>query len=141
MSIINTICGRVWTNLQKNMGLLSFGLGLGNVRPAQLDEWIERLLSTQTDDNFLLYRHEVQKLCQASTKALLERDATLLKLEPAHWVCVGDIHGQFHDLLGIFKHFGMPPATKYLFLGDYVGKFHQCCAGASLRACILFLPF
>lgn len=104
------------------MGLFSFGLTLGSLRPAQLDEWIERLFSTQIDDNFLLYRHEVQRLCQAATRTLLEHDATLLKLEPAHWVCVGDIHGQFHDLIGIFKHFGMPPATKYLFLGDYVDR-------------------
>lgn len=103
------------------MGLLSaFGI-FGHLRDAQLDDMIGRLLSTQQDDNFLLYRHEVERLCDAGTKQLLH-EKTLLKLEPEHWVCVGDLHGQFYDLLGIFKAFGMPPKTKYLFLGDYVDR-------------------
>lgn len=53
--------------------------------------------------------------------ALFEAEPNLLKLNDPITV-VGDIHGQYFDLVKLFEVGGQPGEVQYIFLGDYVDR-------------------
>ena len=61
-----------------------------------------------------------QKLLD-QTYDLFLKEPILLCLEPPIHI-VGDLHGNYEDLLRIFQRKRFPPQEKYLFLGDYVDR-------------------
>jgi serine/threonine-protein phosphatase PPG1 len=62
----------------------------------------------------------VLALCER-LKDLLVEDDNVVRVQSPVCVC-GDIHGQFHDLLELFRLGGDAPATHYIFLGDFVDR-------------------
>ena len=79
------------------------------------DKWLE-----QVKQGKCLTEHDLKKLCDKLKEILCEEN-NVQPVDAPVIVC-GDIHGQFYDLLNIFKVGGEIPDKKYLFLGDYVDR-------------------
>ncbi|SPQ25441.1 c526fb2f-807c-4b36-aa57-348280f6b70a [Thermothielavioides terrestris] len=94
-----------------------------------LDECISRLYKKE-----LLAESVIEAIC-AKTKELLMRESNVVHVR-APVTVVGDIHGQFYDLIEIFKIGGWCPDTNYLFLGDYVDRGMFSVETISLLVCL-----
>jgi len=108
-----------------------------NSDTAAIDEVIEKLLQvkgTRPGKEVALNEDAIRNLCFKS-RAVLTNQPILLELE-APIKIVGDIHGQYYDLLRLFEYGGFPPEANYLFLGDYVDRGKQ-----SLETICLLLAY
>lgn len=101
-----------------------------------IDSIIEKLvasgLSKKNPKYLSLSNSDIKFICAKARRIFMSQPMLLELAAPVK--IVGDIHGQFYDLLRIFKLCGFPPSANYLFMGDYVDRGKQ-----SLETMILLL--
>ncbi|QUC18437.1 uncharacterized protein UV8b_02678 [Ustilaginoidea virens] len=116
----------------------SSNMGLSEIKDMDLDDYIKRLLDAgyagKVTKSVCLKNAEIVAICQRAREVLLSQPA-LLELD-APVKIVGDVHGQYTDLIRMFEMCGFPPMANYLFLGDYVDRGKQ-----SLETILLLLCY
>ncbi|KAJ5176381.1 Serine/threonine-protein phosphatase PP-Z [Penicillium canariense] len=106
-------------------------------RSVDLDAMIARLLQvgySKPTKSVCLNNTEIVAICSAARNVLLSQPVLLELNAPIQ--IVGDLHGQFTDLVRLFDMCGHPPASNYLLLGDYVDRGKQ-----SLETMLLLLCY
>lgn len=108
------------------------------LKQLDIDDMIQRLLDVgytgKVSKALCLKNNEIVAICQAAREVFLSQP-TLIELSPPVKI-VGDVHGQYSDLIRLFEMCGFPPAANYLFLGDYVDRGKQ-----SLETILLLLCY
>lgn len=114
------------------------GGGKDRLKAIDVDDMIQRLLDVgytgKVSKSLCLKNSEIVAICQAAREVFLNQP-TLIELSPPVKI-VGDVHGQYSDLIRLFEMCGFPPAANYLFLGDYVDRGKQ-----SLETILLLLCY
>jgi serine/threonine-protein phosphatase PP1 catalytic subunit len=105
----------------------SNGVAMNDIKDIDLDDFIRRLLDAgyngKVTKSVCLKNAEIVAICQRARECFLSQPA-LLELDAPVKV-VGDVHGQYTDLIRMFEMCGFPPSANYLFLGDYVDRGKQ----------------
>jgi serine/threonine-protein phosphatase 2A catalytic subunit len=94
-----------------------------------LERWLTKL-----QQGTALTEPEVKALTDLARTRLLE-ESNVQPVQAPVTVC-GDIHGQWHDLMELFKIGGVAPDTNYLFMGDYVDRGYYSVETVSLLVCL-----
>ena len=80
-----------------------------------LNKFIDQLIDCK-----YLKEKEIKFLINKA-KEILSKESNV-QFVPAPVTVCGDVHGQFYDLIELFKIGGKCPETNYLFMGDYVDR-------------------
>lgn len=81
-----------------------------------------------------LPENEIKIICEKA-KEILAEESNVQSVKCPVTVC-GDIHGQFHDLMELFKIGGYIPDINYLFMGDYVDRGYYSVECVTLLVCL-----
>jgi len=95
---------------------------------ADLDAWIEKVRRCEH-----LTESELKQLCDLVREILMEESNVQPVAAPVT-VC-GDVHGQFFDVLELFRKGGHIPDTNYVFIGDFVDRGHHSVETLTLLLC------
>ncbi|KAJ4146623.1 serine/threonine protein phosphatase Pzh1 [Fusarium falciforme] len=113
-------------------------VAMSDIKDIDLDDFIKRLLDAgyagKVTKSVCLKNAEIVAICQRAREVFLSQPA-LLELDAPVKV-VGDVHGQYTDVIRMFEMCGFPPNSNYLFLGDYVDRGKQ-----SLETILLLLCY
>lgn len=99
------------------------------VTTADMDRWIEKVRSCEH-----LKETELKQLCDRVKEIMMEESNVQPVNSPV--VVCGDIHGQFFDLLELFRQGGaIESGTNYVFMGDFVDRGHHSVETLQLLLC------
>lgn len=113
------------------------GMSMSALKSIDLDDMITRLLDAgyagKVTKTVCLKNAEIQAICMAAREVFLSQPALIELSAPVK--IVGDVHGQYTDLIRMFEMCGFPPNSNYLFLGDYVDRGKQSLETILLLMC------
>ena len=94
------------------------------------DKWLSQL-----KDAKCLKENDLKELCNKVKEILIE-ESNIITINTPIVIC-GDLHGQFYDLLELFKQSGgEPPNQNFIFLGDYVDRGSNSIETIELLLCL-----